>query len=246
MRAQWDRTVKKAFGEGAEIVFPRFFESKKNQVTLLELDIDGVPRQVIAKYYVWGDGAVEWDVLKKCLRRGIRAPAPVFRKGHVSFMGYIPGSTVRMLRQGLSAFDVALIGRWLGGFHRAFYKSDGTCLLKGDVMLPNFIFNSEDNLLYGIDFEESRRGNPREELAEILAVMMGDFSVKPEDGRKDAVVLCRAYLEEFPMQIEWDRFSGLLIESLNKRKRYMPHLADRYEESIELVKSRGAFLFKIS
>lgn len=234
MRERWDRIVKKAFGRKAEIVFPRFFESKKNQVTLLTLDIDGDKRQIVAKYYVWGDGANEWKTLNRCIDAGIRVPGPVFRTGPVSFFEYVPGSTLRMLRENMQeSFDMSFLGRWLGGFHRAFSSSDGTVLLKGDVMFPNFIFSEKDRCLYGIDFEEARSGDPQEELSEVLTSILSD-------GSGGGSLFLSAYLGEFPAEIHWPGLDDAIVGSLKRRMRYMPHMAEHYRNIASVVEEAGS------
>jgi hypothetical protein len=228
---QWDRTVREAFGDGARIIFPRFFESKKNQVTLLSLDVDGSPLQVVAKYYVWGDADAEWDALNGCSGRQIPSPRPISRAGNVTFMEYIPGRSVKyVLENTPQDFSFAPLGRWLGRFHRAFAREDGTTLQKVDLMPPNFIVSERDGEIYGIDFEECRRGAPLPDLAEMAATGLLAGNPSRELARERNGDFFRAYLQENPVEIDEAGLQELLVDVLKKRAIYMPVQKDAVEE----------------
>ena len=120
---RWNKIVRKVFGSEARIIFARFFESKKNQVTLLRLDFNGEVREVVAKYFVWGDCRLEWDVLNRAARAGLPVPEPLGIDEPVIFTGVVPGCSGKVIcSRDPAALDFSAMGRWVGLFHRAFCK----------------------------------------------------------------------------------------------------------------------------
>lgn len=151
----WERLVEEVFGPGTRIVFPRFFESKKNQVTLLTLVREAEPFQVLAKRYVWGEASREHEVLVRAHGAGLAVPRPLALHGEVGFQEVVPGTR---LRGPVSLGRARALGRWLAAFHRELG------LVRGDCVLPNFLV-TPDGALVGLDFEESGPGDPLEDVA---------------------------------------------------------------------------------
>ncbi len=223
--SRWNKIVRRVFGIGARIESARFFESKKNQVTLLHLDLDGVSCPAVAKYFVWGDCRREWDVINRAYVRGVPVPRPLGRCGQVIFTGMAPGENGRILcNRNPQGLDFSAMGRWLGLFHRAFYRGDGMTMIKGDLMLPNFIFSPESHLPVGVDFEESRMGDVREDLSHMVATAL--YVGSPSAGVVDARLsgLMKGYLSEFPLALNLDELWEPVAQRLLERVEYMPHI----------------------
>ena len=70
------------------------------------------------------------------------------------------------------------LGLWLARFHREMETPEGP-LLRGDCVLPNFL-TTDSGGLYGVDFEESRPGDPREDVAQLaVSVLLGSGATGP-------------------------------------------------------------------
>lgn len=235
MSERWDRTVKKAFGEDAAIIFPRFFESKKNQVTLLEISSGGELFFVVSKFFVWGRSEIEWDILNRAHDAGLSVPRPIKRVDNVIFMEYVKGKSARSILRKTGDLDAYKIGEWMGKFHRAFIVDAGNTLLKGDVMLPNFIFTDRGGL-YGIDFEEVKTGRPVGELGDLLSSFLSVCKPGFDVGLQRCRDFIRGYVKENPVDIDDAGLIRCAVEHLERRKLYVPSLAEHLEGVIGLIK----------
>ncbi len=133
-----------------------FFESKKNQVSLLKLsDQHGARIQVLAKYFCWGDSRREERLLAGCGQGGLAVPSLLGRYRRVLFMEYLPGKNLRQLLAGGNCPHrlelLTSLGGWLASFHNLHLKHTQITTIKGDMRLQNFIFSR--GRVFGVDFE---------------------------------------------------------------------------------------------
>ncbi len=60
------------------------------------------------------------------------------------------------------------LSKWFAQFHQTFYtKTDS--MIHGDANLRNFLFQ---NTIYGLDFEEVKKGSPGEDIADMCASIL--------------------------------------------------------------------------
>lgn len=130
--------------------------------------------------------ATEYRVLGLCRERRLRTPRPIVLRDGVVIMSWLSGMPafevfLSRLRsaggadsrgRGAGSFEVERsqvapvldgVAAWLAGFHRAFRCE----LRRGDAILKNFICSGK--VIYGIDFEEAREGDPLEDVGQLCA-----------------------------------------------------------------------------
>jgi tRNA A-37 threonylcarbamoyl transferase component Bud32 len=100
-------------------------------------------------------------------------------ENHVIIMKYIFGKN---LCDVINCKDVSIdnktkmiidLAKWFFNFHNHF-KKNNNFIIRGDSNLRNFIVN---NQIWGVDFEESRIGNPIEDISSMIASIL---STHPE------------------------------------------------------------------
>ncbi len=236
MSQRWAAIVKNVFGEDTHIVFPRFFNSKKNQVTLLEMDKGGVPFRAVAKYCVWGDSHWEWEILNMMYRAGIKVPRPISKYENIIFTEYIAGDNFHSLINMNQSVDVKSLGRWFALLHKSFQRKDGKTLIKGDGMLPNFIIHEDTGEIYGVDFEESLWAEPERDLADVTATLI--LATQEKEGKMDmAFSFLEGYRGEHPIPLQNEYLKEEILANLKKRIRFSPHRRDEIEKWISKIKS---------
>lgn len=243
----WNTIVRRAFGDGTRILFPRFFPSKKNQVTLLELERGGEKFEVLAKFFVWGNPEIEWETASSAGEAGIPVPGLIRKIDNVIFMEFVPGKTlIAMAEEDPGAFDAKPLARWLGKFHKAFASEDGLTTLKGDVMLPNFIISEKDGRIYGLDFEESKKGRPIFEIANLAATIISSGKLWQAPAVEGIRIFIEAYLEENKIRIDAEELRALIIESLKSRIQFMPRREALFKQVISGIRKEEPESFGIA
>ena len=125
--ARWNQLVAEVLGHDTRITDLRFFESKKNQVTLLILQRDGALLKVMAKYFVWGECEREWEILEKAHAAGLEVPRPLARRDNVCFVQFLEGENLRRIGETRPEhLDGAAVGRWLARFHAIFREGNAS------------------------------------------------------------------------------------------------------------------------
>lgn len=234
MAESWIELVEKEFGPGTKIIFPRYFYSKKNQVTLLDMKKGGVRFQALAKYFVWGDPTQEWEVLQQAHRAGLNTPKPININGNVIFMEFIPGRSLKSIADSGENIPAEMLGQWYGKFHRAFKKEDST-ILKGDGMLPNFIIHKDTKELYGVDFEESSRGREITEIADFTTTLLSYGDSFSKDNLSRAGNFIKAYLKVNPVLLPPQEIKDLIRQNLARRISFMPELEKEILSQMDFV-----------
>ena len=148
-------------------VLQQNLQSKKNQVAYVT--ISGKPR--IIKWFVPGlkqNMLTEHETLKKGFSKlNIPTVYEIDKKNNALIMNYILGENLcDIINDENTSFDekkrlLLLLAEWFNSFHN-FYKKDDEFRIRGDPTLRNFIFTDR---IWGVDFEESRKGNPAEDIA---------------------------------------------------------------------------------
>ena len=236
---QWNKVITEIFGERTKLVFPRFFMSKKNQVTLLIMEKDGKELNIISKFFVWGNAETEWNILTKAYQAGLDVPKPIRIYNNIIFMEYIPGTTLMMLHdKHEEKLPVELLAEWLAKFHKTFSNGDKT-LLKGDGMFPNFIFQKESHRLFGVDFEESVEGREIVDVADMMTSLLMSGDSFSAESRKETGKFLYIYLKNHPVEFDREELLHLLLGDMEKRILYVPQMKKKIEGYMEIVKSTG-------
>lgn len=211
-----------------KIIYPKteisekvFFHSKKNQVTKLILKNDSGFFSIICKYFVWGSAEKEESILQECLKKEIAVPKVIKRYKNILFLESLQGSAInsKNLFNELNAINESLLKNlalWLYKFHQSF-KENNTTLIKSDMRLHNFILSGDS--IFGIDFEESYRGDYKQDVAEMSATLCemeieryNAFSVKSSE------IFAEKYFELSGEKI--DNFREFIVNCLEKRRAY--------------------------
>ena len=206
---------------GTEITEKIFFPSKKNQVTKLILAEKSKTFSVICKFFVWGSAEKEETVLNECLKKEIAVPKVIKRHENILLLESLPGRAICLqdIFSSSNQINTKLledIAAWLYKFHQSFKKNE-TTLLKGDMRPHNFILS--DNDIFGIDFEESSRGDYMEDIAEMSATLCEiEINKRKVFSTKASNIFSQKYFELSGEEIR--NFKELIINCLQKRKAY--------------------------
>jgi len=132
----------------------------------------------------------EYKNLKKISKAGLNVPELLFKSENCLILEYIPGNLVNDLteRHDLGSW-IEELANWMIKLHQI--KNCKKSLLKSDSNLRNFIFNGRN--IYGLDFEEMRYGDPREDLADICFFLLTNFPSFTDQKR----VLVERFLDAY-------------------------------------------------
>jgi len=213
--ARWNKAINSCFGSAAVVRETIFFESMKNQVTLLTLggstqsDFD-----VIAKMFCWGERRTEEAILLRATSLGLKVPKVIGSYRNVLFMEYLRGPDLRLFLRNNVNYAVPIIHKvteWLAGFHRAFEKGNKKTLLKGDLRLQNFILR--DGEVFGVDFEESRYGDVIYDVADLCATLV----MTPWKGI-DGAEVAEIFLDRYKSLVDIDTslLPGLVQKNVDR------------------------------
>ncbi len=160
------------------------FRSRKNRV--FRITYDGDVR--IAKVYPWANAKTaheEYAVLSKAYKLGLRVPEPLELVGNTIVMTDLDGTVALDMLEQQSGHEEGIsdkygemsldelsceLADWLASFHSAFEFK----VRRGDTVLRNFI--NARGQVYGVDFEESRKGDTLLDLGEMCASIL---SIRP-------------------------------------------------------------------
>ena len=110
-------------------------------------------------------------------------------------MNYILGENLcDLINNEDTSFDekkrlVLLLAEWFNDFHN-FYKDNNEFKIRGDSTLRNFIFTDR---IWGVDFEESRKGNPVEDIAGMCSSILTTDPMFTSEKFN----LCKIFIDEY-------------------------------------------------
>jgi tRNA A-37 threonylcarbamoyl transferase component Bud32 len=159
------------------------FRSRRNRVTLNEMERDNHILPVILKEYQDADAAQrEYRLLRRLGNLNIKVPAIYGINENVIYLQYIGGALLTDIIDDVSSYPpgwIAALAGWFYELHRTGAREDGSVLLKDDVNLRNFIFF--ENNFYALDFEAEIYGRPEQDVAECCAyILSNDLSFTEE------------------------------------------------------------------
>lgn len=159
--------LKKALNQRVVVNRVRLLPSSVNRVWLVETDV----RPIIVKKFLSSRSGTEFEALVRARSAGLAVPFPLWKDGDYLVLEYIHGETCdRMINHMFSAEVAELLGVWLGGFHGRLNGGEPKTIT-GDAALSNFIFS--EGAVYGIDLEDSREGEPLEDVGDLAASILG-------------------------------------------------------------------------
>ena len=162
----WE-ALKKSLNQRIVLNRVRLVPSKKNRVWIAETDV----RPVVVKRSLTGNCGTEFEALLMARQNSVAVPYPLWKEDDYLVLEYVPGDSCEVLINCMFSSEAAEgIGSWLSGFHRKLGSGDQTRIM-GDAVLSNFIM--ADGGIFGVDLEDSRLGDPLDDLGQISASMLG-------------------------------------------------------------------------
>lgn len=158
----WE-VLKSALNQRVVIDRVRYVPSRKNRVWLVETDV----RPVVVKRFFTGKAGNEFEVLLRARNAGIACPLPLAKSSDYLVTEYVSGEGCESLINYLFSYTAAeAIGQWLARFHLRLGDWDRS-LIMSDAVPSNFIMSAGE--LYGLDLEDSRPGNPLDDVGRMAA-----------------------------------------------------------------------------
>ncbi len=177
------------------------FKSKKNTVYLLSIK----EKLVVLKWYKnrsKGYMHNEYTILSQPQTSFLK-PSIIEKNDEHNFLlvDYIHGLNVcdlindNQLSLQEKTEIIRHLSTWFAQFHQTFY-TDTDSMIHGDANLRNFLFR---NTLYGLDFEEVKKGNPIHDIADICASIL---STNPS-FTKEKIILIKRFLQTYQSSVPY-------------------------------------------
>lgn len=223
----WEKKLSNLFCSTCEIKSVRHFQSKKNQVSLINFTLNGKLRKIIVKNFIWGEIKREENILRLCRKKGLPVPEIVGKNKRTLFYEYIDGKNLKPLIKKYKYIKKLL--EWIAAFHKSFYWNHKT-LLKGDIRFQNFIL--KNNKIYGLDFEESKIGLPEEDISDFIV------SLLEEDKNNLQIMpkLLNIYFEKSGIKL--NGLKKYILKNISQRIIWMPEEKEKYLGMIKSVRRK--------
>ena len=218
--------------------------SKKNMVfeLIFEKKPGNLPKIVILKLFRTEFAQIEYNALRKLEKQGLAVPKVLFFKKPYIILERINGknltnfindnliniSSLRDLKlqtRKLLTHSIKRLAKWLAVLHKnnVISKNNNEIIVlnKGDTRLRDFVYDPQNHVMYGVDFEESYEGNHLDDLAWVCCSLLdttpGIFeTTEPIHKIKLIKVFLKKYYKinrDFTFNFEY--FAEKLIEDLN-------------------------------
>jgi len=172
------------------------FQSKKNIVIHLTFirKTELLPKEIVIKIFRNNNADIEHDILKQLYNQELQVPKIIFFKDPYLILEKIEGFNLcdfinyRLYRVAdLDSLDtksknellmcIESLARWLSKLHTNNIIEDKEhshtkVLNKGDTRLRDFIYNLSDNMMFGLDFEDSYEGHHIDDIAWICCSLL--------------------------------------------------------------------------
>ena len=200
------QTTTKKYGD---INIQKKYTSKKNTVAYVLYQ--GKPR--ILKWYAPGftkNMETEANILTKAtLKLALPTLFEKDTKNHVLNLSYIPGTNLCDLINSNETTPtekqrlIQLLATWFADFHK-YFKTREKTLIRGDAILRNFLFTDR---IWGLDFEETRPGNPIEDIATLCTSILTTNPMATQTKYN----LCTIFVKAYKQQVSWN-LNNLIAE----------------------------------
>jgi tRNA A-37 threonylcarbamoyl transferase component Bud32 len=229
----------KTYKKYKKAVIQQQFKSKKNTVAYVTLN--NKPR--VVKWFVPGkinQMNTEISVLKK---GSSKLNIPIIhesdKKNNVLILNYIVGENLcDIINDNDTSYDekqrlIILLSKWFFDFHNH-YKKNENYLIHGDPSLRNFILTDR---IWGVDFEDSRSGNPVEDISGMCAsILTTEPMFNSEKFR-----LCASFIENY-LTLAPGRIKDIENEisySLLEKIQWRPNDEEILRKYSKLIKKKG-------
>ncbi|MFO7677712.1 MAG: hypothetical protein R6V50_04955 [Thermoplasmatota archaeon] len=235
-----EELIKKSSKYG-KLIVQRRFKSKKNTVCYVLIN----NKACVIKWYAPAfrkNMEKEFKVLSEGCQH-ISMPM-VFQKdtdNNVLLLNYISGENLcdvlhnEQTRSEDKKQLMTLLAEWYARFH-LFFKTEDNYRIHGDSILRNFIVS---DCIWGVDFEESRLGDRKEDIAGIAASLLTTDPM----FTKEKFLLCRHYISEYEKafgtkvhQISTD-ISYVLLQKIQ----YRPDDEQIIRSFVEQIRKNGLY-----
>lgn len=208
-----DQILQRKFGKNAVLEHVHRLRSRKNVVLHLTVSSKRLKSvELVAKMFVDGMYDTEVSILLSSWKHGLTVPEVVEARDGVILMSFIPGEPlVDVINSTFDSHLIDKLAQWYYDYHSVHKQ------IKGDPRLRNFIYH--ENILYGVDFEESRPGPWMLDIAGISASLLDTDPIF--DPRKRALSwrLLDTYLsllgQERNATVE-DEFTTVMADTLQQ------------------------------
>ncbi len=186
-----------------QVTIQKKFKSKKN--TVAYVTINKKPR--VLKFFVPGlkkNMENEYKLLRK--GKGTLNIPMIYdkdEKNNCLVMNYIMGENLcDILNSEVTSYSekerlMILLSEWFNDFHN-FFKKEKEFLIHGDPTIRNFIFTDR---IWGVDFEENRKGRPVEDIAGVCASILSTDPMFTKEKNKLCNTLVHRYTKLSPGRI---------------------------------------------
>jgi len=215
------------------------FESKKNTVGYVILN--DKPR--VLKWYAPGfkkNMETEYSILKNGSSK-LNLPTPLNKDcaNNVITMNYIIGENLCdvinnehiLITQKIK--HIKALAEWFVKFHNHF-RVDDSFTIRGDSSLRNFILTDH---IWGVDFEESRNGKPKEDIAGICSSILSSSPMFTEGKFQ----LCKILIDSYKKSVNWmlGDINGEIAYSLLERIQWRPEIEETLRDYSKKIRMKG-------
>lgn len=215
------------------------FESKKNTVAYVILN--DKPR--VLKWYAPGfikNMQIEYTILKQGSSK-LNIPTPLDRdlKNNVIIMSYIVGKNLcDVINDEKTSFNekenhINSLAEWFVKFHDHF-KINDNFTIRGDATLRNFIVSDR---IWGIDFEEARRGKPIEDIAGICSSILTTNPMFTDRKFR----YCKSFIESYKNLIHWslDNINSEISYAILEKIQWRQNEGEILRKYSQRIKTQG-------
>lgn len=217
--------------------------SKQNSVVLLTFNREtaNLPRQCVVKIFRTEKGDDEVKILKRLKEQQLNVPDILFYKSPYLILEKIDGINVcDYINNNLVNIDsiddlessirkqiincITNLAQWLGNVHRNnLISSDSEFIVlnKGDARLRDFVFNTKEKLIYGMDFEDAIEENHLIDISWICCALLdtkpGIFELNDPKIKIELInIFLKSYYNHNPeFKFNFSYFAERLIDNLN-------------------------------
>jgi tRNA A-37 threonylcarbamoyl transferase component Bud32 len=220
-------------------IIQKKLKSKKNAVAYIT--IKDKPR--VIKWFVPGlkrQMKIEYNILQEgSSKLGIPPVYKMDEKNNVIIMGYIIGEnlcdvindekTTKAEKERL----MILLAEWFSDFHKYFKKSN-EFRIRGDSTLRNFILSDR---IWGVDFEESRTGEPIEDIATMCSSILSTDPMFTSEKFQ----LCQKFIESYSKSVSWNltNINNEIAYALLERIQWRPEQEENLRKFSTKIRESG-------
>lgn len=207
----------------------KVFFSRKNSVSLHCYNAKVEEFLFIKKIYkTAGDAEKEYANLGKIVSLSIPAPKILACDGNALYLEYLQGIIFTdILEYNLLPAKIwtSALARWFWNLHSSTRDKYGRVILKYDCNLRNFLY--ANNMVYGLDFEDSVRGYPVEDIGQVCAYILANRPAFSRTRLAEVTLFVQNYCL-YDQSLDLKKVESYIIDELIK-------MADRKKEQKPII-----------